>query len=99
MDAKLFMELLALFAVLTGLMTQTLKKLFDEEGWKYSANIMAIVIALIVGCGGTMIYYAGYGIEYSVMNIIFAILMGIASAMCAMLGYDKVVQAIKQVSK
>ena len=54
------------------------------------------MIACIVGIGGTAIYYVLAGVAFTSVNVICMILMGLATAIGAMVGYDKVIQTIKQ---
>lgn len=97
MTVTLFITLLAFFSTITSLCTEGLKKLFCEHGLKYSSNLIAIVVACIVGTLGTGAYYIIYSIPFTAVNIVCIFLMGCASAVCAMVGYDKVVQTIQQI--
>ena len=83
--------------MITGVITEGCKKLLDEAKINYASNILAFAIACIVGIGGTAIYYIINSINFSTINIIFMILMGLATSMGAMVGYDKIVQAIGQI--
>lgn len=91
MNITTFMILLSAFTVITGLVTEAIKQVYKEK-----TNLVALIVALIVGCGGTFIYYQLSGIAFDLNNIIYAILMGFASALAAMCGFDKVKQAIEQ---
>lgn len=62
------------------------------------SNIIALVVALAVGCGGTVIYYIVSGIEFSATSGVCIVVMGLANWLCAMFGYDKVKQTIEQIS-
>ena len=99
MNVALFITLLTVFSVFTSICTEGCKKLLDESGKVYSSNILALIIACIVGICGTCAYYVICGIEFNLVNIICMILMGVATAMCATVGYDKVVQAIGQIEQ
>lgn len=96
MNISLFITLLTVFSVITGLVTEAIKNLLDDFNAKYSANIIALIVACVVGIGGTAGYYAVYEIPFETGNVICMILMGFASALSAMVGYDKVVQTVKQ---
>jgi Na+-driven multidrug efflux pump len=96
MTFGLFMFLLAAFSTLTGLVTEAVKKLFSDKA-NYSSNVLALVIALVIGIVGTAIYYQLMAIAFTLNNIIYMILMGLGSALVSMVGYDKVKQAITQV--
>ena len=96
MNGTDFLFLLMSFAVLTATVTEAVKKFLDEQHVSYASNIVVLVIALVVGCGGMILYYIGSGIPFTWLNIIYVPLMGIANWMGAMVGYDKVKQAIEQ---
>lgn len=98
MTVASFITLLTVFSALTSVCTEGVKKLLDNIEVKYSANVLAFVIACIIGVCGTGIYFTFAGIAFTLNNIICMILMGIASSIGAMIGYDKVIQAIKQIS-
>ena len=95
MSASLFLILLSAFSVLSGLVTEVIKRLLNEKE-KFSYNIIALIVALIVGGSGCTIYYQLSSIPFTLNNIIYIILMGLASGLCSMVGYDKVKQTVKQ---
>jgi len=67
-----------------------------EQHVHYASNIVVLIIALLVGCGGTVLYYISTEIPFAPLNITYIPLMGIANWIGAMVGYDKVKQAIEQ---
>ena len=100
MDVTLFIALLTAFSAITSLCTEGFKKLLDGIGIYYSSNVLAFLVACIVGAGGTGVYYILNSIEFTMANIVFMVLMvlmGLATSMTAMVGYDKVVQTITQI--
>lgn len=97
MTITLFLVLLAACAVATSLLTEGVKKFLDGLGVSYAANILVLIIALLVGCGATALYYVNYGVPFNALNGVYLALMGIANWLGAMLGYDKVKQAIAQI--
>lgn len=97
MTVSMFLILLSAFSLIVGLLTQALKKLLDSLGAKYSSNVVAVAVSAVVGIGGTAVYYIIAGVPFSATNIICMVLMGIATAVGAMVGYDKVIQTIKQI--
>lgn len=96
MTVALFLALFTGFSLITGLIVEALKKILDETTITCPSNILACIIAMIVGVGGTAITYIFMGIPFTTANIICMILMGIVVAVGSMVGYDKVVQTIKQ---
>lgn len=99
MNITLFVTLLAFFSAITGLCTEGCKKILDEIKVPYASNVLAFIIACVVGVGGTAAYYIISSIEFNTVNIVFMILMGFACSLCAMVSYDKVVQTIGQLKK
>ena len=99
MNVALFITLLTGFSAVTSICAEGCKRFLDEANIFYSSNILVLIIACIVGIGGTGVYYILNSIEFSVINITCMILMGVATSMGAMVGYDKVIQAINQIKK
>ncbi len=99
MTIALFLTLFTAFSLITGLIVEALKKLLDETTITCPSNILACIVAMIVGVGGTSIAYVFMGITFSTANVICMILMGVAVSVGSMIGYDKVVQTIKQFAK
>lgn len=96
MNITLFIALLVMFSTITSLLTEAFKKILDSTTIKYSSNILVVIIACIVGICGTGIYYVLSGIDFTLVNIVCMPLMGLTTAVGSMVGYDKVIQAIKQ---
>ena len=98
MTTAIFLMLLSTFSIISGLVTEAIKKLLTEKS-NLSYNLLALIIALIVGGFGCGIYYQLNGILFTINNIIYMILMGLASGLTATLGYDKVKQMVLQITK
>lgn len=97
MSTTMFLILLSGFSVITGLITEGIKNIATDKV-NLSYNIIALVIALIVGGCGTAIYYQLNTIPFTINNIIYMVLMGLASGLVSMVGFDKVSQAITQIT-
>lgn len=95
MTVTMFLSLLLGFSMATTLIVEALKKLVGKK-IEFSYNIVAFTTALIVGCGGTAIYYQLSGIAFDANNIIYLCLMGFSSAITSMVGFDKIKQTIEQ---
>lgn len=92
-----FLILLSAFSVLSGLVTEGIKNLISDRA-NLPTNIIALVTALIIGSGGTAVYYQLNNIVFDINNLIYMILMGFASGLVSMVGFDKVKQAIIQIT-
>ena len=88
MSAEVIIRLVGLFAIVTGLLVEALKKLiFDKKNLPY--NILALVSALIVSIGGSVVYMVLKDIPFTNKTIIDIVIMGFFSAIGAMVGFDK----------
>lgn len=97
MTITTFLMLLSSFSVLSGLVTEGIKKLISDKA-NMSYNIIALVVSLVIGGVGCAIYYQLNTIPFDINNVIYMILMGLASGLCSMVGYDKLKQCIEQIS-
>ena len=97
MTITTFLVLLAGLAAVTAVITEGVKMFLDGQGITYASNIVVLIVAMVVGCGGTAIYYVNYQIQFNALNRVYLALMGISNWISAMVGYDKVKQAIEQV--
>ena len=60
--------------------------------------MVALINAIVVGCGGTAVLYMLKAIPWDINNIICLILMGVAVWIASMVGYDKIIQLLKQLA-
>ena len=97
MDTNMFLTLLVAFSSVTSVLTDFVKKALDNRNIKYSSNVVVIIVAFVVGTGGMLGYDIMMNIPISVQTCVSALFMGVASAVGAMVGYDKVSQAIEQI--
>ena len=97
MTTTTFLMLLSSFSVLSGLVTEGIKKLINDKA-NMSYNIIALVVALVIGGAGSAVYYQLNAIPFNLDNIIYLVLMGLASGLCSMVGFDKIKQAVEQIA-
>ena len=95
MNSILFLVLLTISSIVTGLITEVWKKLTSH----FPTNLSALIIGLIVGGGTGVLYMYFNEIAFTTQNIISLVLLGFASGFAATLGYDKVAQAVKQIQQ
>lgn len=98
MTVTLFISLFTFGSVLCGVITEAIKTAYKNADKPYSANVIALVDALVVGGAGTVAAYMLLGIPWTVNNIICIVLMCIVIWLGAMVGFDKVLQTIGQVA-
>lgn len=97
MNTTMFLILLSSFSFLSSLVTEAIKGIASDRV-HLSYNIVALITALTIGGGGTGIYYQLNAVPFTVNNIIYIVLMGLASGLVSMVGFDKVKQAIEQLT-
>ncbi|MDO5572964.1 MAG: hypothetical protein Q4G60_03180 [bacterium] len=99
MTLELFLGLLTICAAITAMMTQALKKVFEDKQLTYSSNMIALVVAIVIGLSVSAVAYLLLDIPFSALNIIMMFLLAAGNWLGAMVGYDKVMQLITQISK
>lgn len=99
MTVQLFMSLLSNGAILTGLLTEAIKKFYYNMGKNAPPNLIAIINALVIGIGETAAAYSFKNIPWTFNNIICLLSMVFAIWLISMLGYDKVKQALYQIKE
>ena len=97
MTVETFLILLTILSTATSLVTEAVKKFLTSSNIKYASNIVVLIVAILVGAGGMAIYYSFAGLPWTINNIICLLLMALFNWLGAMIGYDKVVQAITQI--
>lgn len=98
MTVTLFISLFTIGSMACGLITEAIKKMYQNAGKDYSANIIALVDALVVGGLGTITAYMLMDIPWTVNNIICIVLMVVCIWLGAMLGFDKIKQTLEQIA-
>ena len=86
----------AIISVLTSLSVEGIKKILDERGKKYSSNILAVCVSFGITVIGSVLYiiYASISVTPQIIVVIIALIF--LSFLVATVGYDKVIQMIKQ---
>jgi len=95
-NLDVFLVGLFITSTLTSLTTEAFKKIFTEQGVSYKANTLAGFVAVLISAAVGVSYIALNGLDFSSQNIIYLVMNTFMSWLCAMLGYDKVVQTISQ---
>lgn len=94
MNAQTFVTLLFSFSIITSLIVEVIKKLFKDI---HCLNIIATVVGIVVGGVGSIIYFVLNNIAFTTNNVIFIVLFGLSSGVTAMIGFDKVKEALQQI--
>lgn len=96
MTFEIFIVLLAVFSVFTSLISEAVKLFLESLKVNYASNLVVLGASVFVGGIGTACAYLFMCIPWTTINIVCLLLMILANWLVAMLGYDKVVQAITQ---
>ena len=78
MTVTLFATILTIGAMVNALLTEAIKKMYENDHKEYSANVVALADAIIVGGLGTAAVYMLLGIPWTVNNIICLLIMTVA---------------------
>lgn len=99
MNLEIFLTLLLAVSILTGLTVEAIKEVLKELERPYKANILAGLVAVAL----SVLVMAGYvTLVDAVINskmAVYLIALVLLSWLSAMVGYDKVIQAITQIRK
>ena len=83
-------------SVFTSLTTEAVKKILAERDKKYYSNTLVGIIAIIISIAVGVSYILVTGLTFTTSNIICLVALVFLGWLCAMVGYDKVIQAISQ---
>ncbi len=97
MNITLFITMFTVGAAAVTLLTEAVKKFYSNAGKECSPNVVALVDAVVIGAGGTAVVYMLMNIPWTINNIICLGLMTVCVWIGSMIGYDKVVQLLKQI--
>ena len=92
---QLFLTLLMVVSVFTSLVVEALKKFIGDK-INYSSNILAGITSIVLSACVGVFYCVMAEVAFTTNIIIILIALVFLSWLCAMVGYDKVVQAITQ---
>lgn len=96
MTIQLFLIMFTIGAAIATILTEALKKAISQQ---FSTNILALMVSVLVGIGGTSAYYYLTDIPFTGQNVVCMILMSVSIWIGSMVGYDKVRQIIDQIKE
>lgn len=97
MTVEKMLILLTILSAATSLLTEAVKKFLDSLKVKYASNIIVLIVSIIIGGAGTVVFYMVNGIAWTALNIVCVFIMIVLNWLGSMLGYDKIIQAITQI--
>lgn len=88
----------ALFGIstLTGLVVEGLKKLLDGTKIKYSSNILAVIVSIVISLVSSVIYLCVNKVPVDSTVVVEVVVLTFLSFLVSTVGYDKVIQTLKQ---
>ena len=100
MTTDIFLMLLMATSVLTGLFTEATKSVLDVLGLKFpSSNVLAGIVAVVLSVLVSVAFSVLYDIPATEKVTVCYAALALLSWLSAMVGYDKVVQALTQIGK
>ena len=93
---EVFLIGLLFTSVLTGLVTEAIKKIMVEHSINYRANTLAGIVAAVLSAAVGTAYVLVTGIGFTCEVIVCVIALIFFGWLCAMVGYDKVIQSLSQ---
>lgn len=97
MNITLFLILFTICEVITPLVVQGFKMIFDSSNSKYNGTILALITSIIVSGIAGVFTYMSKGIPFNDINIFYIVFLMGANWLGATLGYDKVKQALTNI--
>lgn len=97
MSMETFLMLLIGVSVFTALVTEAIKKIMDEAGKVYKSNILAGAVSVVLSALAGADYMVMTEAQINAKMAVILIALVLLSWLCAMVGYDKVIQAISQI--
>ena len=94
MTSEFLISALAIISVLTSLTVEAIKKLLGDR--KYSSNLLAAIVAVIITIAVSISYIVYFSLAVTPQIIVVIIAMVFLSFLASTVGYDKVMQMIKQ---
>ena len=88
---------LLIVSLLTNLTVEGIKKLLDSANKTYSSNILAAVLSMIIAIAVCVIYLIMNDVTFSLKIGVEVIILMYLGFLISTVGYDKVIQTIKQI--
>ena len=93
MTLTLFVTLVTILSLIDSLFTQAIKKNFNST----KPTLVALILAIVIGWVGGAAAYILMGITFTASSIICLVLLAPTVWLVATLGYDKVMEVLKQI--
>lgn len=88
---------LLVISVVTNLTVEAIKKLLNGTKVKYSSNILAAVLSVVISLTSCIVYVIMTGIAFTPKICVEIFILMYLGFLVSTMGYDKVMQMIKQI--
>lgn len=85
-------------SLLTNLTVEAIKKLLDGTNRKYSSNLLAAIMSIVITIGVSAVYIIMNDITLSCKIVVEVVVIIYLSFLTSTVGYDKVIQMINQLN-
>lgn len=97
MPISFMMTALLAVSLFTNLTVEGIKKLLNGTTAKYSSNILAAVVSALIAIAVSVVYMIMGDISFTVKIGVEIVVLVYLSFLTSTVGYDKIIQAIKQI--
>lgn len=88
---------LLIVSVITNLTVEGIKKLLDRTKVKYSSNVLAAVLSVLIACAVSVIYLIMTDTVFTMKIGVEIVVLMYLGFLISTVGYDKVIQILKQI--
>lgn len=88
---------LLIVSVITNLTVEGIKKLLDGTKVKYSSNVLAAVLSVLIACAVSVIYLIMTDTVFTMKIGVEIVVLMYLGFLISTVGYDKVIQMLKQI--
>lgn len=93
---EMFLFGLLMTSALSSLVTEAVKKILTEHNVNYHANTLVGIVSMVLSAAIGTAYIVLTGATFTAQIVVYLIAHVFMSWLCAMVGYDKVIQTIGQ---
>jgi hypothetical protein len=88
---------LLIVSVITNLIVEGIKKLLDGTEVRYSSNVLAAVLSVLIACAVSVIYLIMTDTVFTMKIGVEIVVLMYLGFLISTVGYDKVIQMLKQI--
>ena len=88
---------LLIVSVITNLTVEGFKKLLDRTKVKYSSNVLAAILSVLIACAVSVIYLIMTDTVFTMKIGVEIVVLMYLGFLISTVGYDKVIQMLKQI--